>query len=235
MWLMGARKRVGFPIKGSEIFLHEKLREPAAKQHRVESYRELGRSIGLTKIDNYSPRLDGPSYRTQRIDALLNSAGKPIVCAHLGAGQPTRLWPERHWREMLEHLRRKFEFQLILVTANNLGQSVEPLADASISELSIQELVDLMSRSTVVLCHDSGPMHVAAACGTPTIAFFGPGDEHWFRPWGENHTIVRRDICPYKPCFDFCRFRENYCLTNLLPRDISGTVVASFYHLLNTA
>jgi heptosyltransferase II len=232
MWLIGARKRIGFPLKGSGIFLHESLFEPPQKWHRVESYREIGRRVGLTKIDNSSPRLTGANYRTERINALLNSATKPIVCAHLGPEQWTRLWPEKYWRETLQRLRNDFDFHLVLVSENNFGSSLHSLADASISALNIRELVDLVSRSALLLCHDSGPMHVAAACGVPTIAMFGPGEERWFRPWGDDHTVIRRDICPYKPCFDFCRFDENICLTQLQPGEVWSSIKAGVQRVL---
>jgi heptosyltransferase-2 len=58
---------------------------------------------------------------------------------------------------------------------------------------------------------------VAASCGRPAIPIFGPTDPDWFRPWGELHHIVIRDLCPWRPCFDYCKFREPYCLTKLLP------------------
>jgi heptosyltransferase-2 len=46
---------------------------------------------------------------------------------------------------------------------------------------------------------------------------FGPTDPDWFRPWGENHFLIIRDICPWWPCFDYCKFSEPYCMTKLLP------------------
>jgi heptosyltransferase-2 len=46
---------------------------------------------------------------------------------------------------------------------------------------------------------------------------FGPTDPDWFRPWGENHHLAIRDICPWRPCFDYCKFSEPYCMTKLFP------------------
>jgi ADP-heptose:LPS heptosyltransferase len=229
MWVSGARRRLGFPIKGSGVFLHERLSEPKEKWHRVESYREIGRRLCIADIGEAVPRIDGGNYRTQRINDLLNGIAKPVVTAHLGAGQPVRRWPEKYWKQILQQLREQFDFHLIVVPdQDGFGASLQSMANAFIANLNVPELVDLMAHSSVVLCHDSGPMHVAAACEVPTIAFFGPGEARWFRPWGEKHQIIIRDICPYRPCFDFCRFPENYCLTKLTPPDVWPEVSAHF-------
>jgi heptosyltransferase-2 len=143
------------------------------------------------------------------------------VTAHLGAGQPVRRWPENYWRQTLQQLRERFDFHLILVPdSDGFGASLRSMADGYIDSLNVRELVDLMARSHIVLCHDSGPMHVAAACGVPTVPIFGPGEIRWFRPWGDNHQVIIRDICPYRPCFDVCRFPENYCLTGVSPNEV---------------
>jgi ADP-heptose:LPS heptosyltransferase len=221
MWLSAARRRIGFPTKGSGVFLHERLREPAEKWHRVESYRELGRRLSVAGIESANPRIAGAHYRTDRISDLISIATKPIVSVHLGAGRPVRHWPEQYWEQTIRQLREKFEFHLVVVPdAGEFGNSLRTLADTFIDALNVRELVDLMARSNLVLCHDSGPMHIAAACEVPTIAFFGPGEPRWFHPWGEKHQMIIRDICPYRPCFDFCRFPENYCLTKMLPHEV---------------
>lgn len=236
MWLSGARRRIGFPIKGSGVFLHERLQEPKEKWHRVESYRELGRRLGVAGIETADPRINGEIYRTERVDDALKRSEKPIVTVHLGAGQPVRRWPEDYWKQIIQQLRDHFDFHLIVVSDfDGFGASLQSMADGCIDDLNICELVELMARSNIVLCHDSGPMHVAAACGVPTIAFFGPGEPRWFRPWGDNHQIIIRDICSYRPCFDFCRFPENYCLTKMSPADVWPEIKSNFEGIISTA
>jgi ADP-heptose:LPS heptosyltransferase len=236
IWISRARRRIGFPIKGSGLFLHERLREPKEKWHRVESYREVGRHLNIAGIETADPRIEGKSYRTQRVDDALTDSMIPIVTVHLGAGQPVRHWPEMYWKQILQQLREKFDFHLIVVPdSDGFGAPLQSMADAFIANVNVRELVDLMARSQIVFCHDSGPMHVAAACGVPTIAFFGPGEPRWFRPWGDNHQILIRDICPYRPCFDFCRFPENYCLTKMPPAEVWPEIKSQFERIISTA
>jgi len=84
--------------------------------------------------------------------------------------------------------------------------------------LTVPELVDVLGRVDLLLCNDSGPGHIAAACGRPVIPIFGPTNPRMVSAHGAiSITSVIRDICPWRPCFDYCKFSEPYCLTKLLP------------------
>lgn len=219
MWLSGASIRVGFAARWSRFFVNRPVRhEP--DRHRVESWRAIGEALGLTTT-SAAPHLDPASYATERVSNVIHGLRHPIVCVHAGAALPLRRWPEHYLREIVTNLRAQFEFQLLLVPDfDGFGATLSPFADAVLDRPSLRELVDVLSRADLVLCNDSGPMHIAAACGRRTVPFFGPGSPVWFRPWGDNHKMIIRDICPYRPCRDFCRFPEPYCLTKLAPDDV---------------
>ena len=53
--------------------------------------------------------------------------------------------------------------------------------------MDLRELIALLPRCDVLVCNDSGPMHIAGALGVPTVAVFGSGIEQWFSPLGEGH------------------------------------------------
>ena len=149
--------------------------------------------------------------------ASASAAGRKLLC-----------------RRSSSKLRARFDFHLVLVPdPDGYGASLRPLADAVLRPLTVPELVDVLGRVDLLLCNDSGPGHIAAACGRPAIPIFGPTDPDWFRPWGDQHHLVIRDICPWRPCFDYCKFSEPYCMTKLLPerawpeiRDHVGVLIA---------
>jgi heptosyltransferase-2/heptosyltransferase-3 len=65
----------------------------------------------------------------------------------------------------------------------------------------VNQLAALFKRARVVMGPDSGPLHLAAAVGTPTVALFGPADPVEFAQWGApaKHIILTSDIgC--RPC-----------------------------------
>lgn len=146
-------------------------------------------------------------------------SSKPILTLHTGARIPVRRWKEEYFAEIVERLRARYDFHLVLIPdPDGFGSGLKPLADTVLTPISIGELVFAIEKSHLLLCNDSGPAHIAAALGRPTITIFGPSNPSWFRPWGDLHHVIIRDICPWRPCFDYCTFPEPYCMTKLFPR-----------------
>lgn len=218
MRLAGARARYGFPMRGSSIFLTHPLVRSRDKQHKVEDWRDIGRAFGLPGMDDAAPALDHARYRSARGDELFSKLTKPVICLHPGARIPVRRWPEQNFAHIVARLRERFDFHLVLIPdPDGYGSALAPLADSVLPQLDVSELVDVLGRAELLLCNDSGPGHIAASCGRPAIVIFGPTDPDWFRPWGGQHHLVIRDICPWRPCFDYCKFPEPYCLTKIAP------------------
>jgi 3-deoxy-D-manno-octulosonic-acid transferase/heptosyltransferase-1 len=71
---------------------------------------------------------------------------------------------------------------------------------AAAGETSLRELAALYKEASVLLTTDSGPMHLAAAVGTPVVALFGPTSPARTGPYGEGHIVIRKDM-DCSPCF----------------------------------
>ena len=222
MALIGARKRYGFAHCGSGVFLtHSVQRASGHSQHKVEDWRDLGTAIGIPGLRGAEPLLQHAAYRSNRIDALFRELNQPVLVLHAGARIAVRRWPVAYFEDLILRLRKEFHFHLILIPdPDGYGASLAPVADVVLNDLTLTELTDVLGRASLLLCNDSGPAHLAAACERPVIAMFGPTHTGWFRPWGVHHRIVLLDICPHRPCFDYCRLSEPYCLTMLLPNRV---------------
>jgi heptosyltransferase-2 len=218
MWLAGVRRRLGFSTRWSRLLLNEPILARDPNAHRAEDWWKLQDRLTGSSGRHFPPQLAPDAALVKQFKSRLASDPRPVIALHCGARIAVRRWPEAYYRQLLLSLRRKFDFQLVLIPdPDGYGGGLADLADQTFSRLSLPELLALLSCATQVLCNDSGPCHLAAAMGIPVIVFFGPQRPELFRPFGEHHLVVIRDICPYRPCSDYCRFPEPYCLTKLTP------------------
>ncbi len=217
LWLSGARRRIGFGVYGSQFLLTDSLKA-SETQHVVEDWLGIAENVvpGRTHANNASVYLKCGSIKKGFRDRA--NQGLPVLCLHVGARIPVRRWPEIYFADLIRNLRARFQFRLVLVPdLDGYGQSLAKLADESSASLSLEQLIEVISNSDLLISNDSAPAHIAAACATPVIAIFGPTDPARFRPWSEYQHVIIRDICPHRPCFDYCRFPEPFCLTKLQP------------------
>ena len=80
---------------------------------------------------------------------------------------------------------------------------------------NVTELIALIDRAGAFIGNDSGPGHLAAMFGVPTFTLFGPQLPEWFAPLHPAAEWVQGRACPYKPCSDYCRFSEPFCLWDI--------------------
>src|SRR4029077_18543253 len=97
---------------------------------------------------------------------------------------------------------------------------------------TVAELMVLAGRAGAFIGHDSGPSHLAALCGVPTFAVFGPHRPEWFAPLPPAGEFLEGKPCPYKPCSDYCRFPVPYCLLNSSEEEVWSRISAFLQRVL---
>src|SRR5262249_39585872 len=75
-----------------------------------------------------------------------------------------------------------------------------------------RELIQLLDQAGAFIGNDSGPGHLAALCGVPTLSIFGPQLPEWFSTLHPETISLEGKACPYKPCSDYCSFSVPHCL-----------------------
>jgi heptosyltransferase-2 len=124
-------------------------------------------------------------------------AGRHVVI-HPGAGHPVRIWPRERYEQIAMRLR----------AANWNVEWVE-------QETDLDALMDTLAGADRFIGNDSGPGHLAAVLGVPTFTIFGPQLPESFAPQHPDAGWIEGAPCPYKPCFDSCRFSEPHCVLEL--------------------
>jgi ADP-heptose:LPS heptosyltransferase len=232
-WLANVPRRIGFSTPFSNWFLTQAIPILPPNHHRVEDWWEVQECLSPTATRLHPPRLTADPEPLDHYRAIFARDGRAVLALHCGARNAVRRWPEAYFRELVTSLREQFDFQLALFPdTDGYGTGLADLAQNEFHGLSLAELKGALACASLLLGNDSGPGHLADALGVPVIAIFGPGDPHKMRPFGKRNLVVMRDICPYHPCSDYCRFPEPYCLTQLTPALI-GPQIRSY--LLETA
>ena len=115
-----------------------------------------------------------------------------------------------------------------------LGKALQKLVKAKLINLigktTVWQLGALIERCNLYLTCDSGPMHIAAAVGTPTIALFGPTNPTRHQPFGEGHHVIEKDVS-CRPCYKRKCMRKdapNLCMTEIQAMDVIGRIAAHF-------
>ncbi len=73
------------------------------------------------------------------------------------------------------------------------GAELGEIAGVTIARVELRQMMALVERCRLLVCNDSGPMHVAGAMGIPVVALFGSGVAPWFSPLGDGHQLLAAD------------------------------------------
>lgn len=129
---------------------------------------------------------------------LVGRHESPIVAVLPGAAfGPSKRWPAAHFAQAAQALVKqagcrvavlgsKAEQAICAAVATEIGPRAVNLAGGT----TLAELAALLARCSVVLCNDSGGMHLAAAVGSPVVAVYGVTDPFKTGPLGAGHRLV---------------------------------------------
>jgi ADP-heptose:LPS heptosyltransferase len=205
--MAGVPNRVGF-AEHPESSLYTTRVALVPGTHEVERNLALvdaatGQTAPATELTAFFPDASDSEVVDQRLRALRRSNGEndcpPLVVIHPGAGAPAKLWTAGGFARVADMLSDR-GMTVILVASpaeRHLVQAIQShwqgVGVVLDEPLSLGELGALFARSTVAVGVDSGPMHLAAAVGTPTVRLYGPSDETKFGPWGRwgEHQVIR--------------------------------------------
>lgn len=205
-WLSGARRRIGFarPV-GREIspWLNTELVHSQAT-HVVDRYLEL---LGPLGVSSGPARFEFPideQARTKMAAALLAlGIGGQFAILNPGAGWESKRWPAERYAEVASELDRRWQISSLVVWAGEQehawAQQIAAAAGKSAfvaPASSLLELAAILSRATLFVGSDTGPLHMAAALGIPCVGIYGPTNPEICGPYGKGHQTVRAPVDP---------------------------------------
>jgi ADP-heptose:LPS heptosyltransferase len=186
----------------------------------------------------------------RRVDDLLSAheltaSHFPLIAVHVGSGDsfyriPLKRWPPAHFAELCDALAERHGAAIVFtgrgaeeceLIASIRARMRAPSVDAC-DQLSITELVALLTRCHLTVANDTSVMHLAAAVGTPVVAFFGPTAPLHYGPGGPQDLVLYKDLyC--SPCLTnynlkVSRCVDPVCIRTITPDEVLAGIEARF-------
>ena len=214
MALSGARRRAGFVSGGGGAVLTDAI-APDPHAHIAENAKALvarafARTAPPVAQTDFPSRLHIPEEARRRAAELVPAPkhGAPLVGIQPAAGRRIKEWDPVRFAEVGAALTRARDASVVLIGSTADKPVVDAVRAAWPGDVPVVELpadIDLvllaavLERLTLFITGDTGPMHIAAAVGTPVLAIFGPSLPTRYAPLSARSRIVRIDIS-CSPC-----------------------------------
>jgi len=199
-WLSGAPRRIGFGgANGRELspWLNNQ-RVVSTARHVIDCNLQLLQPLG---IESPGVRFDLPESPDDRATAerIIREAGlgDRFAVINPGAGWPSKLWPPERFAAVARHLGRRGVPTLVVWGGQREHDWAEEIVAGSsgggrlAAATSLAELAALARRASLFIASDTGPLHIAAAVGTPCVGLYGPMSGQRNGPYGPQHVILQ--------------------------------------------
>ncbi|GIW55102.1 MAG: ADP-heptose--LPS heptosyltransferase [Nitrospiraceae bacterium] len=243
-WLAGCAVRVGFADgrEGSPLFYTHRVSVGSEIRHAIDRYLAVAARLWASGgpadpapepwVFGLRPQAaDREAVRTLLARHGVSGDGTPWVAVNVSARWRTKRWPADAFAAALDELQETTARVAIVGGPDEREEAAGVIrlmktvpADLT-GAIPLELLPALLEAAAVVVTGDSGPMHLAAAVGTPVVGLFGPSSPAYSGPRGERHRVLTSDV-PCRPCFSVvCRNeRELECLRRISPAMVTAAV-----------
>jgi len=232
-WLSGAKFRVGYDTWKRGLLFHRPVKPIKEVIHAIDEILNVAQSIGLQTEDK-SLRISASKEATDTVKKFLRDKDAKsvmlLIGIHPGGYYPTQRWLTERFAEVADKLIEKHKARIVLIggpkeeeiihhiTTHMTNQPIvflnEPLGD----------LLALLQSCHLLICNNSGPLHMATALGTLTVSTMGPTLPERWQPQGEKHIVIHKDL-PCMPCNEgHCRLKTLECMKLITVEDMLEAV-----------
>jgi len=235
-FLAGIPIRIGYQDEGRSLFLTHKIkREKEILQiHRVHYYRRLTEVLGKLEAipsPRLFPREEDRNWAQRRLEELNLPDGALLIGINPGAAYGlAKCWPPGRFGELGKRLAEKWKAAVLIFgreeerdIAGGITKSSGGKGFDFTGKTRLLQLAALLERCRLLVTNDTGPMHVAAAVGTPVVAIFGSTDPVATGPWGESHVVVKKNV-ECSPCLKRVCPTDHRCMELITVDEVEEAV-----------
>jgi ADP-heptose:LPS heptosyltransferase len=206
--LSRAPRRISYAFTGGEALLTDVVSDDGRLAHLAEHHRRM-----LVHLDawpagrSYTPRLHLSEQEMARAAAI-----EPFIGFHFGASIVLRRLPPQEGARLVNSFAHSAEPLLLFEPEDTREYNTElrafltePVrARLQIWHGGLRDFIVVASRAKQIFAMDSGPAHIAAALGVPTVVFFGPNRPEYSAPLAPLVSVAEVKELGCRPCQNFC-------------------------------
>ena len=206
--LTGAPERIGFDTEGRGFILTKKV-PYRNDQHEVQNFLDVLRADNIPVTDDHLEAWLTES-ESSFAEAFLRQSGieegEKIIALHPFTANPPRAWHPDNFIGLANRLQEIYGARILIfggkrdtAAATCIRENIKPAPIMAVGTTSLRESMAILTRCALLICNDSGIMHLAAALQVPLVALFGPQSPVKFGPWGEKCRVIYKRF-PCSPC-----------------------------------
>ena len=233
----GIKIRIGFDRWSASKYLTHKVPHPDGIHKTLKNLGLL--SLVTSKSFPNQTELFPSSISFSKAEELLvelKSSNKRIIAIAPGSVWFTKKWPTEYYK-LLSQLLVENNFGVVLIGSKDerdICKQVMPDNNGInlAGELTLLESAAVISKSDLMICNDSGALHIANAMQTDVFAFFGPTIQSiGYFPFRKNDFVFEKDMnC--RPCGSHggntCPLKHHECMKEITPQQVLKKVIDKF-------
>ncbi|MBI5326787.1 MAG: glycosyltransferase family 9 protein [Deltaproteobacteria bacterium] len=223
-FLSGARYRIGFAFAGRELFFSMKAPLYDEKNSFIQIMMLILSELGIEDDKSDEPLIFiTPDEKTEAEKNLSILSGKRLAAIHPGAFYPSQRWPIDRFAEIAKELSYHGFGVIFFAPAKEFPDFDKNIFKDSLNvlianDMQMRQFIALLSLCEILICNNSGPLHIACALKIKTVSIMGPTVPAVWRPHGKGHTVIRRDY-PCSPCNKaICKTHE--CMVDITVKEV---------------
>jgi heptosyltransferase-3 len=236
MFLARIPARIGSGYRYYSFLFNHRVYEHRkdARRHEVEYNLQLLRELDCQLDGKIEFALEISREDQESVDRLLRShgirPGEELIVLHPGSGGSAREWPSRYFAELAGLFWKERQSKVVVTglpgdegKADMVVGATEGSALSVVGKLRVKELAALVRSADLVIANSTGPLHIAAAVGTPVVGLYPQLRPMSAARWGP-YTGKKRILVPDKPadCQDCSpeRGQECACMASIPVSDV---------------
>ncbi len=244
-FLSKAGLRVGFDIESRGRLFNLTIK-PDGEKKDIGSYMsdlvgKVAKASGMdaSRIGISAPEiiLSGEDRDFARGFLIKNNIGKDdiLIGLHPGGRYPSQRWMPESFSELAIGISGIYNARIIVMGSQAETKLVERIASSTTPRaitaigLALDKIAALIEKTDIFVCNNSGPWHIACALGVPTVSTMGPTDYYLWRPVGEGHIVVRKELS-CSPC-DLAACGSHNCMKMISVKDMMEAFRAQIEHI----